>query len=97
MWDVEGRKYLDFLCGYSSNNKGHCHPKIIKELVEQAHRITLPSRAFYNDQMGMTAEYLTRLLGYDKMLPMNTGVEACETAVKLARRWGYRSKGIPDN
>lgn len=95
MWDVEGKRYFDFLCGYSSNNQGHCHPKIIKELVEQAQKITLPSRAFYNDQMGLTAEYLTKLLGYDKFLPMNTGVEACETAVKIARRWGYVVKGVP--
>lgn len=97
VWDVEGKQYLDFLCGYSSTNQGHCHPKIIKELVEQAQKITLTSRAFYNDQLGLTGEYLTRLLGFDKMLPMNTGVEACETSIKIARRWGYVSKKIPDN
>lgn len=88
---------MDFLSGYSSTNQGHVHPKIIKELVEQAQKITLTSRAFYNDQAGLTAEYLSKLLGFDKMLPMNTGVEACETSVKLARRWGYVNKGIPDN
>lgn len=97
VWDVEGKKYYDFLCGYSSNNQGHSHPKIIKALVDQAQKITMTSRAFHNDQMGLCAEYLTGLLGYDKMLPMNSGVEACETAVKLARRWGYVVKKIPEN
>ena len=88
---------MDFLCGYSSNNQGHCHPKILKAFIEQATKITQTSRAFHNDQMGEASEYLTKLLGYDKFLPMNSGAEAGETSVKLARRWGYVKKGIPDN
>jgi len=95
VWDVEGRRYFDFLCGYSSNNQGHCHPKILKAFMEQAMKITQTSRAFHNDQMGLACEYLTKTLGYDKFLPMNSGAEAGETAVKLARRWGYVKKGIP--
>lgn len=97
MWDVEGRKYYDFLSGYSAVNQGHCHPAIIKALVEQAQKLTLTSRAFHNDQLGQYARYITRYFGYDKVLPMNTGVEGGETAIKLARRWGYVNKGIPDN
>lgn len=88
---------MDFLCGYSSNNQGHSHPKILKAFIEQAMKITQTSRAFHNDQMGPTCQYLCNLLGYDKFLPMNSGAEAGETAVKLARRWGYVKKGIPDN
>lgn len=97
VWDVEDRQYFDFLCGYSSNNQGHCHPKILKAFIEQATRLTQTSRAFHNDQMGLACEYLCKTLGYDKFLPMNSGAEAGETAVKLARRWGYVKKGIPDN
>ena len=94
VWDVEGRKYLDFLSAYSAVNQGHCHPKIVEALIKQAQTVTLTSRAFYNDALGEYEEYITKLLGYDRVLPMNTGVEACETAVKLARRWGYDKKGI---
>jgi ornithine--oxo-acid transaminase len=97
VWDVDGRRYLDFLCGYSSNNQGHSHPKILKAFIEQALKITQTSRAFHHDQMGLTCEYLTKLLGYDKFLPMNSGAEAAETSVKIARRWGYVTKGIPHN
>ena len=97
VWDVEGRKYYDFLSGYSSVNQGHCHPKIVAALTEQARRLTLTSRAFYNNLLGQYEEYITQLLGFDKVLPMNTGVEGCETAIKLARRWGYRVKGIEEN
>lgn len=97
VWDVDGRRYFDFLSGYSAVNQGHCHPRIIATLVEQAQRLTLTSRAFHSDLLGEYAEYITRLFGYDKVLPMNTGVEAVETALKLARRWGYEIKGIePD-
>ena len=97
VWDVEGKKYYDFLCGYSSNNQGHSHPKILKTLYEQSQLVTMTSRAFMNDRLPDTAEYLTKLFGYEKMLPMNSGVEACETACKIARKWGYVKKGIPDN
>ena len=95
MWDVEGRRYLDFLGSYSAVNQGHRHPRIVRAMQEQLDRLTLTSRAFYNDTLGEFAEYATSLFGYDKLLPMNTGVEAVETAVKLARRWGYDVKGIP--
>ena len=95
VWDVEGKKYLDFLSAYSAVNQGHCHPKIIQALVDQAHSLTLTSRAFYNDCLGEYEKYITTLLDYDKVLPMNTGVEGGETAVKLARRWAYTVKGIP--
>ena len=95
VWDVEGKKYLDFLSAYSAVNQGHCHPKIIQALVDQAHSLTLTSRAFYNDCLGEYEKYITTLLGYDKVLPMNTGVEGGETAVKLARKWAYTVKGIP--
>ena len=97
MWDVEGKKYLDFLSVYSAVNQGHCHPRIIDALKTQAEKLTLTSRAFYNNQLGEYEKYLTNLLGYDKLLPMNTGVEAVETAIKLARRWAYTIKGIAEN
>ncbi|MBS1615273.1 MAG: ornithine--oxo-acid transaminase [Bacteroidetes bacterium] len=96
VWDVDGRRYFDFLSGYSAINQGHCHPRIIAALKEQAEQLTLTSRAFYNNLLGEFEEYITKLLGYDKVLPMNAGVEAVETALKLARRWGYDKKGIPD-
>ncbi len=95
VWDVEGKKYLDFLSAYSAVNQGHCHPKIIQALVNQAETLTLTSRAFYNNCLGEYEKYITTLLGYDKVLPMNTGVEGGETAVKLARKWAYTVKGIP--
>lgn len=97
LWDVEGKRYYDFLSGYSAVNQGHCHPQIVKALLEQAQKLTLTSRAFHNDQFGEYAKFITRLFGYDKVLPMNTGVEAVETAIKLCRRWGYERKGIPEN
>jgi ornithine--oxo-acid transaminase len=97
VWDVEGREYYDFLSAYSAVNQGHCHPRIIKALVDQASVVTLTSRAFYNDVLGVYEEYITKLFGYDKILPMNTGVEGGETACKLARKWGYTVKKIPDN
>ena len=97
VWDMDGRKYYDFLSAYSAVNQGHCHPRIIRAMVEQAEKLTLTSRAFYNDQLGPFSEYLSSLFGYDKMLPMNTGAEAVETAIKLCRRWGYDKKGIKDN
>lgn len=96
LWDVDGNRYFDFLSGYSAVNQGHCHPVIIDALIEQAKKLTLTSRAFYNDQLGEYSRYITSLFGYNKVLPMNTGVEAVETAIKLARRWGYRKKQIPD-
>jgi ornithine--oxo-acid transaminase len=97
VWDVDGKKYYDFLAAYSAVNQGHCHPEIIAALVDQASKLTLTSRAFYNDSLGEYEKFITSYFGYDKVLPMNTGVEAVETAVKLARRWGYKVKGIPDN
>lgn len=97
VWDVEGKKYLDFLSAYSAVNQGHCHPKIVNAMVEQAQTLTLTSRAFYNNVLGEYEKYITELFGYDKVLPMNTGVEGGETAVKLARRWGYDVKGIKKN
>lgn len=97
MWDVEGKKYYDFLSGYSAVNQGHCHPRIIKALQEQATQLTLTSRAFYNNRLGEYQKFITTLLGFDKMLPMNTGAEGVETAIKLARRWAYVVKGIPEN
>jgi ornithine--oxo-acid transaminase len=95
VWDVEGKKYLDFLSAYSAVNQGHCHPKIISALTEQANKLTLTSRAFYNSVLGEYEKYITEYFGYDKVLPMNTGVEGDETAVKLARKWGYEVKDIP--
>ena len=97
VWDVEGRKYYDFLSAYSAVNQGHCHPRIIRALTEQAQRLTLTSRAFYNDVLGPYEKFITEYFGYDRVLPMNTGVEGGETAVKLCRRWGYDVKGIPTN
>ncbi len=97
VYDVDGKRYFDFLSGYSAVNQGHCHPEIIAALIEQAGKLTLTSRAFYNDQLGEYEKFITELFGYDKVLPMNTGVEAVETAIKLARRWGYRVKGIAEN
>ncbi len=94
VWDVEGKKYLDFLSAYSAVNQGHCHPKITAAMVEQAGILTLTSRAFYNNVLGEYEKFITELLGYDKILPMNTGVEGGETAVKLARKWAYEVKGI---
>ncbi|KAL2343396.1 hypothetical protein Fmac_004681 [Flemingia macrophylla] len=95
VWDPEGNKYLDFLSGYSAVNQGHCHPKILKALQEQAARLTVSSRAFYNDHFPLFAEYVTTMFGYDMVLPMNTGAEGVETAMKLARKWGYEKKRIP--
>lgn len=95
VWDVDDKRYYDFLSGYSAINQGHCHPRIIEAFVEQAQKLTLTSRAFHNDLLGEFAEYITRFFGYDKVLPMNTGVEAVETGLKLARRWGYEVKGVP--
>ena len=97
VWDVEGKKYFDFLAAYSAVNQGHCHPKIIEALTEQAKTLALTSRAFYNDVLGEWEEYMTKLFGYDKMLPMNSGAEADETALKLIRKWAYKVKGIPTN
>lgn len=97
VWDVEGKKYLDFLSAYSAVNQGHCHPKITAAMVEQAQILTLTSRAFYNNVLGEYEKFITELLGYDKVLPMNTGVEGGETAVKLARKWAYEVKGIEKN
>jgi len=97
VWDVEGRKYYDFLSAYSAVNQGHCHPKIIDALKTQAETLTLTSRAFYNDQLGSYEKYMCEYFGFDKILPMNTGAEAVETAMKLARKWGYEKKGIPAN
>jgi ornithine--oxo-acid transaminase len=97
LWDVDGKKYVDFLSGYSAVNQGHCHPTIINSLVEQAQKLTLTSRAFHNNLLGEYEQYITRYFGYDKVLPMNTGVEGGETAIKLARRWAYDKKGIEEN
>ena len=97
VWDVDGKKYFDFLSSYSAVNQGHCHPKIIGAMVEQAQKLTLTSRAFYNDQLGVYEEYITKYFGFDKVLPMNTGAEAVETALKLCRKWSYEVKGIPEN
>lgn len=97
VWDVDGKRYYDFLAAYSAVNQGHCHPRIIKALTEQAQKISLTSRAFYNSILGEYEEYITRYFGYDKVLPMNTGVEGGETAVKLARRWAYVVKGVEEN
>ena len=97
VWDVEGKKYYDFLSAYSAVNQGHCHPSIIKALVDQSKKLTLTSRAFHNNILGKYEKYITSLFGYDKVLPMNTGVEGGETAVKLARKWAYEVKKVPDN
>lgn len=96
VWDVEGKKYFDFLSAYSAVNQGHCHPKIVNAMVDQAKTLTLTSRAFYNNVLGEYEEYVTKYFGYDKVLPMNTGAEADETAIKLCRKWGYQKKGVKD-
>lgn len=97
LWDVEGKRYYDFLSAYSAVNQGHCHPKIINTMIEQAKTLTLTSRAFYNNCLGPYEKYITEYFGYDKVLPMNSGAEADETALKLCRRWAYDKKGIPEN
>ena len=97
VWDVEGKRYFDFLSAYSAVNQGHCHPKIIAALHQQSTKLTLTSRAFYNDCLGEFEEYACKLFGYDRLLPMNTGVEGGETACKLARKWAYKVKGVPQN
>ncbi|MEO5777609.1 MAG: ornithine--oxo-acid transaminase [Flavobacterium sp.] len=97
VWDVEGKKYYDFLSAYSAVNQGHCHPKIVGAMMEQAQTLTLTSRAFYNDKLGVYEEYITKYFGFDKVLPMNTGAEAVETALKLCRKWAYEVKGINEN
>lgn len=97
VWDVDGKRYFDFLSAYSAVNQGHCHPKIIHTLKQQAERLCLTSRAFHNDTLGPYEKYIHDYFGYDKVLPMNSGAEAVETALKLARKWGYQKKGIPEN
>jgi ornithine--oxo-acid transaminase len=97
VWDPEGRHYLDFLSAYSAVNQGHCHPELVKALTEQASRLTLSSRAFYNDVFPRFAQFVTKYFGFDRVLPMNTGAEAVETAIKIARKWGYKVKKIPIN
>ncbi len=97
VWDVEGKKYYDFLSAYSAVNQGHCHPKIVNALIEQSKTLSLTSRAFYNDKLGQFEKYATKTFGFDKILPMNTGAEAVETAIKLCRKWAYEKKGIPEN
>ena len=97
VWDVEGKKYYDFLSAYSAVNQGHCHPKIVNAMVQQAQTLTLTSRAFYNDMLGKYEKFATELFGFDKLLPMNTGAEAVETALKMARKWAYEVKGIAEN
>ncbi|WP_295337592.1 ornithine--oxo-acid transaminase [Flavobacterium sp.] len=97
VWDVEGKKYYDFLSAYSAVNQGHCHPKIVGAMIAQAQTLTLTSRAFYNDKLGVYEEYITKYFGFDKVLPMNTGAEAVETALKICRKWAYEKKGIPEN
>ena len=97
VWDTEGKRYFDFLSAYSAVNQGHCHPKIIQALIEQAQTLTLTSRAFYNDTLGVYEKYITDYFGFDKVLPMNTGAEAVETAIKICRKWAYEKKGIPEN
>ncbi|CAZ97271.1 ornithine--oxo-acid transaminase [Zobellia galactanivorans] len=97
VWDVEGKKYYDFLSAYSAVNQGHCHPKIVKAMTDQAHTLTLTSRAFYNDMLGKYEKYATETFGFDKLLPMNTGAEAVETALKVCRKWAYEKKGLNEN
>ena len=97
VWDVDGKKYYDFLSAYSAVNQGHCHPKIVNALIEQSKILTLTSRAFYNNVLGEYEEFITNYFGYDKVLPMNTGSEGDETAIKLCRKWAYQKKGIPEN
>ncbi|MCS5490423.1 ornithine--oxo-acid transaminase [Algoriphagus limi] len=97
LWDVEGKRYYDFLSAYSAVNQGHCHPRIQNALIEQAGKLTLTSRAFYNDVLGPFEKYITEYFGFDKVLPMNTGAEGVETAIKIARKWGYEKKGVAEN
>jgi ornithine--oxo-acid transaminase len=97
VWDIEGKQYFDFLSAYSAVNQGHCHPKIVNAMIKQAQTLTLTSRAFYNDQLGVYEEFVTKYFNFDKVLPMNTGAEAVETALKLCRKWAYEVKGIPEN
>ncbi|MGZ5283941.1 MAG: aminotransferase class III-fold pyridoxal phosphate-dependent enzyme, partial [Bacteroidia bacterium] len=97
MWDVEGKRYYDFLAAYSAVNQGHCHPRLVKVMQEQAEKLTLTSRAFYNNKLGEAEKFLCETFGYDKALLMNGGVEAVESSLKLARRWGYVKKGIQEN
>jgi len=97
VWDAEGKKYFDFLSAYSAVNQGHCHPKIVNALIDQAKTLTLTSRAFYNDALGVYEKFVTEYFGFDKVLPMNTGAEAVETAIKVARKWGYEVKGVAEN
>ncbi|MCD4789733.1 MAG: ornithine--oxo-acid transaminase [Bacteroidales bacterium] len=97
VWDMEGKKYFDFLSAYSAVNQGHCHPKIVRAMVDQAQTLTLTSRAFYNDALGVYEKYITEYFGYDKVLPMNTGAEGDETALKICRKWAYEKKGVPEN
>ncbi|MCK5462197.1 MAG: aminotransferase class III-fold pyridoxal phosphate-dependent enzyme, partial [Bacteroidales bacterium] len=97
VWDVEGRKYFDFLSAYSAVNQGHCHPKIVRAMKEQAEKLTLTSRAFYTSVLGEYEEFIANYFGYDKVLPMNTGAEGDETALKLCRKWAYTKKGIKEN
>jgi ornithine--oxo-acid transaminase len=97
VWDVEGKRYFDFLSAYSAVNQGHCHPKIIDALIQQAQQLTLTSRAFYNSKLGLYEQYITNYFGFDKVLPMNTGAEAVETALKICRKWAYEVKGIAEN
>ena len=97
VWDVDGKKYFDFLSAYSAVNQGHCHPKIIEALIKQAQKLTLTSRAFYNNQLGVYEQFITGFFGYDKVLPMNTGAEAVETAIKLCRKWAYEKKQLAEN
>ncbi|VDM73309.1 unnamed protein product [Strongylus vulgaris] len=97
VWDVAGKRYYDFLASYSAVNQGHCHPRILEAAIKQMKQLSLTSRAFFNDVLGEYEEFLTKKFKYDKVLPMNTGVEACESAVKLARRWAYDKKGVPAN
>lgn len=97
VWDVEGKQYYDFLSAYSAVNQGHCHPRIVNTLKEQAETLTLTSRAFFNDVLGPYEKYITEYFGFDKVLPMNTGAEAVETAIKICRKWGYEKKGVPDH
>src|SRR5690606_26916441 len=97
VWDVEGNRYFDFLSAYSAVNQGHCHPRILETLKEQASKLTLTSRAFYNDVLGVYEKYITEYFGFDKVLPMNSGAEAVETGIKIARKWGYEKKGVAEN
>ena len=97
VWDVDGKQYYDFLSAYSAVNQGHCHPKITNALIEQAQKLALTSRAFHNNVLGEYEKFVTELFGFDKVLPMNTGAEAVETALKIARKWGYEKKGVAEN